>query len=806
MSRKGRPALASLLEPRSVAVVGASARPGSFGDQLVGQLLAGGYRGTVHLVNPRYREVAGRPCHPSLADLPGPGDLAVLAVPNAALEAQLTAAAEAEAPAAAIFPSCDDPPTLADRLRSIALEAGMAVCGGNGMGFFNLEQSLRVCGYPEPADLPAGPVAVVTHSGSVFSALLHNQRGLRFNLVVSAGNELVTSAAAYLDHALELPTTRVVALFLETVREPAAFRAALAKAAARAIPVVALKVGRGQAARAMVAAHSGALAGEDGAYQALFDAYGVAQVATLDELADTCELLAGRRAAPGGLAAIGDSGGERAHLLDLAERLRVPFATISEATRRRLAAVLEPGLPPTNPLDAWGTGNDADQIFATCIQALLDDPATAALALNLDLTTEPTPDTSYTGLAIAAAASTPKPVAVLANLASAADPAEAATLRAAGVPVLEGTATGLSALGHLLAYRDFLARAGAVDDPVLPSPGSTTPGAVDDAAPPACGSAIPGAMDEPAPPASGPAAPGAVDEPAHPASGSTTLPHRGTRQRRVAVPRAREPVARAREPVAHAQEQAARSGRVRAQDGRVRERWRARLAEAGRPLDEAEGLALLGDWGVPVVAAEVATSLEEALAAAGRVGWPVVVKTAMPGIAHKSDVGGVLLGLDGPDRLATAYADLAGRMGPRVLVAAMAGPGVELALGVVDDAQFGPLVMVAAGGVLVEVLRDRRFALPPVDHRQALAMLDRLAVRPLLDGVRGAPPADLDAVADAIVRLSTLAVDLGPALAALDVNPLLAGPDGCVAVDALVVGRRPSWSSARTRARWPGRQ
>ena len=209
----------------------------------------------------------------------------------------------------------------------------------------------------------------------------------------------------------------------------------------------------------------------------------------------------------------------------------------------------------------------------------------------------------------------------------------------------------------------------------------------------------------------------------------------------------------------------------------------------GRPLDEAEGLALLGDWGVPVVAAEVATSLEEAVAAAGRVGWPVALKTAAPGVAHKSDVGGVLLGLDGPDRLAAAYADLAGRLGPRVLVAAMAGPGVELALGVVDDAQFGPLVMVAAGGVLVEVLRDRRFALPPVGHRQALAMLDRLAVRPLLDGVRGAPPADLDAVADAIVSLSALALDLGPSLAALDVNPLIAGPGGCVAVDALVVAR-----------------
>ena len=719
----GRPPQAALLEPRSVAGGGASARPGSFGDTLVAQLLGGGFGGPVHLVNPRYREVAGLPCLPSLADLPGPVDLAVLAVPNAGLEAQLRTAAAHGIPAAVIFASCVEVeegapggPPLAERLRGIAAGAGMAVCGGNGMGFFNLEHSLRVCGYPEPADLAAGPVAVVSHSGSVFSALLHNHRDLRFNLVVSAGNELVTTTAAYLDHALELPSTRVAALFLETVREPAAFRAALAKAADRGIPVVALKVGRGQAARAMVAAHSGALAGDDGAYQALFDAFGVAQVATLDELADTCELLAGRRAHPGGLAAIHDSGGERAHLLDLAEQLRVPFAGISEATRERLAAVLEPGLPATNPLDAWGTGNDADQIFATCIRALLDDPATAALALNLDLTTEPTPETSYTGLAIDAAATTAKPVAVVATLASAADPTQAATLRAAGVPVLEGTASGLTALRHLLAYRDFLARR------------------------------LPRAT---------------VDNPGHPTAGSATLPHRGS-----------EPGAGSRE--------AARVG-----FDRERARWWRRLGEPDRPLDEPEGLAMLGDWGVPVVAAEAAATLEEALAAAGRVGWPVALKTAAPGVAHKSDVGGVVLGVDGPDRLATAYADLAARLGPRVLVAAMAGPGVELALGVVVDPQFGPLVMVAAGGVQVEVLRDRRFALPPVDRRQVMAMLDRLAIRPLLDGVRGAPPADLDAVADAVANV----VDLGDRLAAVDVNPLVAGPAGGVAVDALGVAR-----------------
>jgi acetate---CoA ligase (ADP-forming) len=184
---------------------------------------------------------------------------------------------------------------------------------------------------------------------------------------------------------------------------------------------------------------------------------------------------------------------------------------------------------------------------------------------------------------------------------------------------------------------------------------------------------------------------------------------------------------------------------------------------------------------VPVVAAEEAASLDAAVAAAGRVGWPVALKTAAPGVHHKSGVGGVRLGLAGPAQLAAAYADLAGRLGPRVVVARMAAGGVELALGMVRDPQFGPLVMVAAGGVLVEVLRDRRFALPPVDAHTARSTLERLAVRPLLHGASAA------AVADAVVALSALAVDLGDRLAAVDVNPLVAGPDGCVAVDALVV-------------------
>ena len=167
------------------------------------------------------------------------------------------------------------------------------------------------------------------------------------------------------------------------------------------------------------------------------------------------------------------------------------------------------------------------------------------------------------------------------------------------------------------------------------------------------------------------------------------------------------------------------------------------------------------------------------------------MKTMAPGVQHKSDVGGVALGLTDADALRAAYEDIAARLGPHVVVTPMASPGVEIALGIVRDPQFGPLVLVAAGGVLVEVLHDRRLALPPLDAARARELIDWLGIRPLLDGVRGAPAADVDAIAHAVSRLSVLAADLGEHLDAVDVNPLIATADGCVAVDALVIPRGP---------------
>lgn len=200
-------------------------------------------------------------------------------------------------------------------------------------------------------------------------------------------------------------------------------------------------------------------------------------------------------------------------------------------------------------------------------------------------------------------------------------------------------------------------------------------------------------------------------------------------------------------------------------------------------------LRLLSDYGVPSVSAEVALSLDDAIAAAGKVGYPVAVKTALPDVTHKSDVGGVHLGLPNGIAVKQAYLDLTERLGPVVTVAAMAPPGVEIHLGVVRDEQFGPLVLVAAGGLLVEVLKDRRMALPPLDESRARRMVDRLGVRPLLDGLRGRPAADVDALVRAIVAMSWLAHDLGDHLDALDANPVICGSDGCFAVDALIIPR-----------------
>jgi acetate---CoA ligase (ADP-forming) len=686
-SKKNRDPLAVMLEARSVALVGASPRPGSLGNRMIAEVAKSPSAPRTYLVNPRYDAIGHHKAYPSLTALPEQVDLALLAVPDSALQEQVKVAAEATARSVVIFGSAfgDQGNSLRDRIAAIATGAGMPVCGAGCMGFVNVARGLRAIGYVENEQLPNGPVALVTHSGSVFSALLRARRAFGFTVAVSSGQELVTSAAAYARYALTLPETKVLALVLEAIRDGPALRQVLTTAADRDVPVVLLAAGHSDTGKTLVTAHSGALAAGDGAWQALTAGYGLHRVGDLAELADTLELFcAGRRATAKGLATVHDSGFERAHVADVAASVGVDFAAIGETTKKRLADVLDHGLEPGNPLDLWGTGRDTEQLFTRALSALAGDPAVGAVTLAVDLVPEFDGDDSYPDAALAAAAATDKPVAVLASVPAAIDQAAAARLREHGVPVLESARTGLLALRHLLAPR------------VTPPP-------------------------PPPPP-----------------------------------------------------------------DAARRDRWAARLETGATGADLLE---LLRDYGIPATRALPAATPGEALAAAAAIGYPVAVKTDEPAIAHKTDVGGVRLGVPSPAELAGAYASLAARLGPRVAVCEMAAPGPELIMGMARDQALGPLIVTGPGGVLAEYYSERSVALPPLTPSAAAAMLGRLRFAEVLAGVRGSGPCDVGAIAAAIAAFSVLVCELGDLLEAFDVNPLICGPSGVVAVDALAVPR-----------------
>ncbi|HKX75510.1 MAG TPA: acetate--CoA ligase family protein [Acidimicrobiia bacterium] len=683
------PSLDPLLAARSVAVVGASPRPGTVGYQVMRQLLGGAYRGRVYPINPNHRQVADLPAFPDLASLDSPPELTVLAVADHRLEEQMKAALAMGSGALAVFSpawgTAEDGTPLRDRLRDLARAAAVPMCGANAMGFLNLEQQLRVCGFYQPYDLEPGTVTFLSHSGSLFSAMLHNHRRLRFNLVVSSGLELVTTMDQYLAYALSMPTTRVVALFLETIRHVEPMRAALTEAAERDVAVVALKVGRSQRGVEAAATHSGALAGDDEVYRAFFAALGVHQVDSLAELVDTAEIFTGRRARPGGLGSVHDSGGERTLLLDWADTLEVPIASLEPETSRRLAEVLDPGLEPENPVDAWGAGHDANSVFAASLGALGADPEVGLVAFAVDLTAEEDGAAGYVEMLNDVNQSLDPPLVVLANLAAAVDPVQAGLIREREIPVLEGTESGLAAIGHALAHANYPWRRRTLST-LLPPPG-----------------------------------------------------------------------------------------------------WSDRLAR-GEALFESEALALLADYGISTATTVEASSRDEALKAAASLPGPVTLKAAT-GLLHKTEAKGVYLGLTTAAAVEAAYLDLAARLGPQVIVQQMTGSGLELALGVVEKGDFGPLVLVGAGGVLVESLTDRAWLMPPFDYADAERALGRLQVAKLLAGMRGSPPLDRSALIEAVLTLGRLATEVGHLISELDLNPLIVTAEGAVAVDALVIPR-----------------
>lgn len=684
-----------LLRPRSVAVVGASARTDSLGEWALKNLGLGGYPGRIYPVNPNYDELQGHRCYASLADLPETPDLVIFAVGDQRIECSLDEAIAAGVPAAVLqstlYLDDDSDPPLRERVRAKIQASGMLVCGANGMGFYNVRDNVWTCGFDSTSHEASGNVALISHSGSGMSGIIDCDERVRINVAVSTGNELSVTMDEYLDFVLDLPETRVVGLFIETARNPGGFAVALAKAAERRIPIVALKVGRTEKSAALAVSHSGAMAGDDATYEALFDRYGVQRARDQDEFTTMLIMFAEMYPiAAGGLVTLHDSGGERQLLVDLADDADVPLTELTEKTIASLEEVLEPELPAVNPLDAWSRGGpDAAKNITRCLTLMMQDPGTAVAGVIHDRAPAGKIYPSYLAYMQRARTDSGKPVALVAARQGTGHDRAAVTSTHAGLPVLDGVSQFLVGVRALFAYRDFQLRE--------------------------------------------PAAPGEADQ-------------------------------------------------------QIVERWRSRLA-TGVTLSEAESLALLTDFGVGTTACELANSESDAVAAAVRVAYPVALKTAKEGLLHKSDEGGVVLGIQDEEQLRIAYEGMSHQLGDAVLVSSMAPTGVEMFLGVKHDPQYGPVVLIGSGGVLAETIADVQFALPPFDAAHARRCIDRLKLRPLLDGVRGRPAADIDAFCEAAARFSEMAAGLGDVLAEVDVNPVIVHEDGAVAVDALVAGR-----------------
>lgn len=676
-------------------MVGASKTPDSLGAWALTNLTKGGFSGRLYPVNSRYEELQGQRCFGSLTELPEVPELVVFAVGDHRLEAALDEAIAAGIPAAVIQSTLvmddDSDPPLVDRVQQKVRKAGMLVCGANGMGFYNVRDHVWTCGF-DSSDHPApGNVSLITHSGSGMSGIIDCEERLRINLAVSTGNELSTTMDEYLDFALDLPETRVVGLFVETARNPAGFQAALEKAARRRIPIVALKVGRTNKSAELTVSHSGALAGDDATYDALFDRYGVQRARDQDELTTMLIMFAELHPlGAGGLVSLHDSGGERSLLVDLAADADVPLVELTDDTVAKIAAVIDPELPSINPLDAWSRGGpDSSKQMTDALTLMMQDPGTALGVVVHDRAPYGKIYSSYLTYMQRARADSGKPVALVSATQGTGCDDAVITSTHAGYPVLDGVSRFLKGAHALFAYRDFLLRE------------------------------------------------------------HTTLV---------------EP------------------------DAKIVEHWRSRL-RTGDTLAELDALQMLSDFGVVTSTPTAASDEDAVVAAASACGYPVVLKTAKPGLLHKSDQGGVIVGIADEGQLRSMYALMRNRLGDDVLVVSVADVGVEMILGVKRDPQFGPVILLGFGGVLAETIADVQFALPPFDADHARRCVDRMKLRPLLDGVRGAPAANVDAFCELARKFSIMVDALRDVLAEVDVNPVIASESGAIAVDALVIGR-----------------
>jgi acetyl-CoA synthetase len=701
--RASTPDLAPLLEPRSIAVVGANDRPGSYGDIVLRNLARAGFEGAVWGVNPRRSEVHDRPCVPSVPELPEPVDAVVVAIPAAGVPRVIREAVDRGCGGAVVisagFGEIASGRELERELREAALAGGLPVCGPNGNGIFAVGARAPMWG-DSVAPMDPGGVAMISQSGNVAVNALGSRRGVRYHTVLSTGNQSVLDASDWLQAICERPGVRSVAMFLEEDGDGERFARALASCAERSVGVAVLKVGASAAGARAASAHTGALAGDQRVFRALVEEAGGAWAQDPHELLELARVLAEPRARPrgdGGLAILTCSGGDSGIAADEAERLGAELPPLSPAASERLAELLPDAATIGNPLDytamIWG---DTDLLRRITV-AVGADPAIDQLLLLYD---------HPQGLAPEAAASW---AAVRAGIIAGAAEAQAATLVA-----------------------------------------STLPDLIDDEA-------------------------------------SGELADRGV----PAIAGLRTALACAR---------ALRA--VGASPSRLREIAAAAEARARQPagggadgwIDEIDAKRLLKAAGIAVPEGRVVASEDESAAAVEALG-PLALKLVSPELHHKSDAGGLRLGLRSADEARAAYRELTASPaggGARVLAERMASPGVELLVAARADGVV-PALVIGLGGIWAEALDDVAVVPLPADPERVEAAIRTLRGAAAIAGGRGAEPADLRSTAGLAAAVGSLLLDEG--LDLLEINPVVVHRDGCIALDAL--GRRSAAESTR---------
>jgi acetate---CoA ligase (ADP-forming) len=692
----------ALLAPRSVALVGASTRAGTIGAALLTNLRSAGFRGPVYPVHPEANEIQTLRAYPCIGAIREAVDLAVIAVPAAAVEGVVQDCAGAGVRGVVVISSgfaeaSADGRAAQQRLTALVRGSGMRMVGPNCLGVLNTDPAVSLNATFAPTWPPAGNIGMLSQSGALGIAVLDQVRALDLGIssFVSVGNKADVSSNDLLCYWADDPRTAVIVLYLESFGNPGKF-ARIAPEVARRKPIVAVKSGRSAAGTRAASSHSAALASLDIAVDALFEQAGVIRTDTLQELFDVASLLA-TQPVPAGprVGVVTNAGGPGILLADACDAHGLSLPELGPQTLAALRALLPPQAGLVNPIDLLASATPEQ--YARAIEIVGADPSVDTLVVTYvpPMVTRPEE--------IAAA------IARGAGTVPAEKPVLTVFLSSHGAPA--ALATGQR--GRLPAY-------------LYPEDAALALAAAE----------------------------------------------RYGRWRR----RPRGTVVE----LDSFEDSAVRAVIDRVLAGGDEPRWLA-------PADVAMVLRAAGiDFahGEQVAPADVEIVAE-------RLGFPLVAKAVAPGLLHKSDVGGVVLGLESPAAVAHAVATLRERLQAiglsleGVFLQREVRGGIEALVGVTTDATFGPLLVCGLGGVLVELVRDVAFSLPPVSDVDAREMLSRLRAGRLLDGYRGMPPGDREALVTLITRVSAL-VEVVPELRELDLNPVkvLEPGRGVIVVDA----------------------